>query len=399
MPEPRDLLFGSARLIDGTGAPPRDRVDVAVRGDRIAAVGPRLEAAGAQRIDCAGRTLMPGLVNADEYLALKGIAGSYYDVYRQSPHWQVLRASRNALYSLAQGITTVRDVGAIDGLNLVLRDAIAAEMVTGPAVYACGTPIAPTFDSPGVEPVGMTVEAADGAALLACVEALLERGVDFVMIKMHREDFRAKRKRHFTVEELRPAVERARAAGLPVGATAPDTFALRRALDAGIRIFGSGRALADDPTLPEDLGRAGASIAPNLAGWARSARWATPEHVAKHRASARRCFEAGVTLVTGTTYYGDNLVDEIVALREHVGMSPMASLQAATAGGARVLGKAAELGTVERGKRADLLLLAGDPLADPECLRHPELVVRAGRVYHPDALLEAVAPAVDIPAA
>ncbi len=103
--------------------------------------------------------------------------------------------------------------------------------------------------------------------------------------------------------------------------------------------------------------------------------------------------------MTGTTYYGDNLVDEIVALREHVGMSPMASLQAATAGGARVLGKAAELGTVERGKRADLLLLAGDPLADPECLRHPELVVRAGRVYHPDALLEAVAPAVDIPAA
>ncbi len=205
MPEPRDLLFGSARLIDGTGAPPRDRVDVAVRGDRIAAVGPRLEAAGAQRIDCAGRTLMPGLVNADEYLALKGIAGSYYDVYRQSPHWQVLRASRNALYSLAQGITTVRDVGAIDGLNLVLRDAIAAEMVTGPAVYACGMPIAPTFDSPGVEPVGMTVEAADGAALLTCVEALLERGVDFVMIKMHREDFRAKRKRHFTVEELRPA--------------------------------------------------------------------------------------------------------------------------------------------------------------------------------------------------
>lgn len=395
--EPTALLLASARLIDCTGAPPRDGVDVLVRGDRIATIGRGLDAAGATRIDCAGRTLMPGLVNADEYLALKGIAGFYYDVYRQSAHWQLLRAARNALYSLAQGITTVRDVGAIDGIDLVLRDAIGAGVATGPTIYACGTPIAPTFDSPGVEPVGMTVEAADGAAVLRCVEALLERAVDFVMIKVHREDFRAKRKRHFTVEEMRPAVERATAAGVPVGATAPDTFALRRALEAGIRIFGSGRALVDDPSLPEDLGRAGAFISPNLAGWARNTRWATPENVARHRLSARRCHEAGVTLVTGTTYYGDNLVDEIVAFRDHVGMSPMASLQAATASGARILGQADEFGTVETGKRADLLVVAGDPLADPNALRAPERVIRAGRLFEPSALREAIAPLVDIP--
>jgi imidazolonepropionase-like amidohydrolase len=216
------------------------------------------------------------------------------------------------------------------------------------------------------------------------------------MIKVHREDFRAKRKRHFTVEEMRPAVERVTAAGLSVGATAPDTFALRRALEAGIRIFGSGRALVDDVTLPEDLGRAGAFISPNLAGWARNTRWATPENVAKHRLSARRCHEAGVTLVTGTTYYGDNLVDEIIALREYIGMSPMASLQAATASGARILGHADEFGTVETGKRADLLVVAGDPLADPAALRTPERVVRAGRVFDPSALRQAIAPLVDI---
>ncbi|MFN8535421.1 MAG: amidohydrolase family protein [Dehalococcoidia bacterium] len=389
------VWYRGLRLIDGTGAPPVDRTTIGVVDGRIVSVGGDVPPDAEVR-DLGGATVLPGLVNADEYLTIKGVSSYYYDIYRQSSHFQLLRAARNALYSLAQGITAVRDVGAIGRVNVVLRDAIDLGVVVGPRIYTCGSPIAPAYDTPGAREPGMTVEAANAVEVAGRVDELLAERVDFIMIKVDRRDFTANDRRWFSIEEMRPGVRAAIAAGLPVGGTAPSPAAMRDAVEAGVRSFGSGRSIVEDPELPGFLAAHEVTIVPNLAAWHRNSRWLTPERRAQHVEGIRRCLEAGVTLAAGTTLYGDNLVDEILELRA-IGMTAMESLQAATIAGARLLGREADFGTVEVGKRADLVVVAGDPLADPENLRDVLLTIRDGIEYHPAALREAIGREVEAP--
>jgi len=388
--------YANVRVIDCTGAAPYGPTDVVVEDTRIAAIGEAARArTDARLVDRGGETVLPGLVNGDDYLSVKGIVRGYYSVYRQSSHFQILRAGRNALASLAQGITAVRDMGAIDRVNLILRDAIEARLVVGPHVYACGMPIAPAWSGPGVEPAGMTSEANDAAEVLAQTNDLVAAGVDFITIKVHRQDFKLDRKRWFTVEEMRPGIDAAHAAGLKVSAIGQEPIAYWRAIEAGADSVSSGRFIYEDPDLPRALAEQGVMLSANLAGWARAREFMTEEARANHRIGIARCIEAGVRMIAGTTFYGESVVDEIVALRS-VGLGAMAALQAATTNGAVALGRDREFGTLDVGKRADLVFVDGDPLADPDVLRSPRLVVRGGVEYHPEALREAVGPLTEI---
>jgi imidazolonepropionase-like amidohydrolase len=235
----------------------------------------------------------------------------------------------------------------------------------------------------------MTLEADDAAGVLGCVERLLEARVDLITIKVHRQDFKLDRKRWFTVDEMRPGVERAHAAGLRVGAIAQEPLAYRRAVEAGVDVVSSGRFIYQDPELPRFLAEHQVTLTPSVAGWARAHEFMNDEWREGHRTGVRRCIEAGVPIAAGTTFYGEDLVDEIRVLRE-LGLDALGSLLAATRNGARALGQEREVGTIEVGKRADLLLVRGDPLADPEVLRDPALVVRAGVEHDPAALRQAV---------
>src|SRR5262245_49642287 len=162
------LLLCDATLIDATGRPPGHDA-VLIEGERIAAVGPKAELVqgrpDAERLDLTGRWVLPGLVNAHEHLCLKDAlvtaetVMAYYSIYRQPAAVQLLRGARGALVSLAQGITAVRDAGAMDQLDLALEKAINEGLLIGPRVFSCGSPLSIPYEGAGVRPAGMTVDA------------------------------------------------------------------------------------------------------------------------------------------------------------------------------------------------------------------------------------------------
>src|SRR5438067_724830 len=133
-------LLQGARVFDGTGAPARDGLAILIERDRIAKVAPPAELAGcgADVLHLDGATVLPGIVNGADYLSMKDTKQYYYDIYRQSGHYQLLRCDRSALVLLSQGVTTTVDVGAFERVTLMLRNAVDMGLVIGPRIVTAG---------------------------------------------------------------------------------------------------------------------------------------------------------------------------------------------------------------------------------------------------------------------
>ncbi len=141
------LLLRDVVLVDGTGADPVPGRSVVVDGTRIAWIGPTGSApsfAPEHVLDCGGRTLIPGLVNAHVHLANDGAPDLAAQVRDDSVPLGTLRAARNARLALQAGVTTVRDCGAPSGIAIELGRAIAGGLVEGPRVRAAGRVITMT---------------------------------------------------------------------------------------------------------------------------------------------------------------------------------------------------------------------------------------------------------------
>jgi imidazolonepropionase-like amidohydrolase len=401
------LLLTGATLIDGTGSPPSNHA-VLIEGERITAVGPAEQLAQraprAERLDLHGRWLLPGLVNAHDHLCLKealvnaDTVMAYYSIYRQSAHIQVLRGVRGALVSLAQGITAVRDAGAMDQLSLHVKDGINLGILVGPRVFTCGSPLSIPYEGAGVRPAGMTVDAEGEDEIRRVVRDLAQRGADFIKVKGHRRDFSsAERTRLYSREEIGAVVDEAHSLGLPATVHAWHTEIIEYAIEFGADCIEHANPLIQQPTLADRIARAGIALVPNVLSWAPKPE-VDPElnkrtGIATEEIwpSTRVAIRAGVKLGVGTDLLTVRMSDELRALIQ-LGLTPAQAIQAATRNGAEILGQSQSFGTVESGKYADLVVLAADPLADVAALDAPELVFKSGQPFSPGALAQATGP-------
>ena len=359
-------------------------------GDAIVARGRR----GAARIDLSDRhvTLLPGLIDAHVHLAI-----SHTDLAEQRlPHaLHALRMAHNALRHLRAGVTTVRDLGARDGLDLQLREAFAQGIAIGPRYQVSGTPLVAV----GGHAAFMGREVADERAARREAEALIERGVDWLKLMVTGG---------LSTPDAGPdalqlpralidaVVDVAHAAGVPVAAHAVAGPGVRAAVEAGVDSLEHGYWLDDDTI--DAMRERGTVLVPtrtvvrlvsegvSIAGVRPPARAQETARRAEavHAATVRRAFDAGVTIVAGTDY-GHGMLPEEVALLAATGMGPLAALRAATSDAARLLGRS-DLGSLAPGARADLLVVRGDPTRDPRALRDVLLVIQRGCVLlaHPD---------------
>jgi imidazolonepropionase-like amidohydrolase len=377
-------IFTGGLVFDGTGSPPAP-ADVAVEDGRFVAVGPGLD--GDDAVDVAGRTLLPGLFDCHSHVMF-----SHVDTWRHvnTPFsYPFYAAIANLGATLEAGITTVRDAG---GADLGLQQAVADGLVRGPRLRISITMLSQTgghgddwFPSGyeagfGVPHPGRPAGIVDGPEeVRRKVRELVRAGANQIKVATSggvlspRDD---PRHGHFRDDELVALVAEADAVGIPVMAHAQGAPGIKAAIRAGIRSIEHGIYLDDEaielmlargtffvPTLVAPMGvieaaEAGAPIPAPILAKARAV-------VDIHRDAFRRAVAAGVRIAMGTdsgvTPHGRNL-DELVLMAEG-GMTPSAVLVATTSAAAELLGLAGELGTIEAGKRADLVVVEGDPYA------------------------------------
>jgi imidazolonepropionase-like amidohydrolase len=294
-------------------------------------------------------------------------------------------------------VTTARGAGSIRNIECVLRDRIVRGEVPGPRIVAAGTAVG----SVGGHGSAFGLEAEGPAAISEATRRVIDGGADVVKVVASEAAmltttglppgamvFGAP---ELTQEELGAIVEVAAAAGRRVMSHAQDSESVRRSAMAGVTSVE--HAWLADLSAIESLAVSGAWLVPTLVVTEvnRTLPGLTPTQRERqdliersHRRSTETAIRLGVPIATGTDtgevgVTGDMVWREIALLHDH-GMTAMQAIKAATSGAARLLGVDGDVGSIEVGMRADLLLVDGDPLLDVSRLRTPVSVWQGGRL-------------------
>ncbi len=387
------LLITGISVFDGRSSERRPG-PVLVDGDRIVQVGPGVtaRAGAAERLDFGhvpNATLLPGLIDTHIHLAISGAD----QAEKADPDVLTgLRMARHAKMNLEAGITTVRDAGAKHHIDVHFRRALALGYVPGPRMLVAGKPIIVT----GGHCTYMGREVDGPADARRAAREQIMAGVDWLKMMVTggiMTEGTDPRTAQLLPDEMAAVLEVARAAGKPVAAHCQGGPGVRQAIEAGIRSLEHGLWLTDaDVELMVERGTyyvpACSSIhliaegepvpgnpAPPPAWAVAKARPATEAH----RESFARALEAGVKIAAGSDYVQAGLPFEL-ELMVKWGMEPAAALRSATSVAAELLTLEGEIGTVEPGKVADLLVVEGDPCRDIAAVGRPRAVLQSGRI-------------------
>ncbi|MEA2632247.1 MAG: hypothetical protein QOE66_2466 [Chloroflexota bacterium] len=390
------------RLLDGLGGVPVEGATVSVEEGKITAIGTATGAPPPDATDLDGRTLMPGLIDAHAHVSSDTDRSPGFGpppaLHGEDPRPRELGyfvLARLAEAMLRAGLTTVRDVGGYDGEAIVLRRAIELGLADGPRILSCGRILSAT--APGARIFGTMYREADGPwEMRKAVREQIRDGADFIKImatgarSVDRED---PEPAQMTREEVAAVVDEAHRIGFRVAAHAEGLGGARIAVEEGVDTIEHGLSLHRAPELLARMAERGIVLVPTLSTFDdladRFADAFAPRLVeqAKRQADdAHRTLEAahaaGVTLAMGYDSGPPGAsATELVRMAE-AGIGTAAAIRAATAGSAQALGLLGETGTIEVGKTADLLVVDGDPSADPSLLlemRRIWLVIKAGR--------------------
>jgi imidazolonepropionase-like amidohydrolase len=375
-------VFSGGSVFDGTGTA-LGEADVTVEDGRITAVGPGLD--GDESVDVSGKTLLPGFFDCHVHVTMSNV--DFLGQAQKPFSLRFFEAIHNLAATLRVGITTARDAG---GADLGLRQALESGLVAGPRLQVSLTMLSQTGGHGDdwlpsgchlaifPEYPGMPSSIVDGEdEMRRKVRELVRNGADVIKVATSGGVLSPRSKpdtRGFGPEELDVLVAEAQAAGLAVMAHAQSTTGIKNAVRAGVRSIEHGIYLDDEaiqlmldhgtylvPTLVAATGVISAAERglPVPEWGVRKAR----EVVEIHADSFGRAVAAGVKVAMGTdsavTPHGENLRE--LELMVAGGMSPEDTLVATTRTAAELMGLEGELGTLEPGKRADLVVVDADP--------------------------------------
>lgn len=399
MIKPSKALYSNARVVDGTGAIWNGYLFL--DGAFISEVGhgepsKKLLKEASHRVDVAGRTIVPGMIDCHVHLAMDATPRVMSMSTDVDCMMGLMRASSNALKTLHSGITTIRDCGTPGNVDFALRRAARDGMCITPRLLLSGRALCMTGGH-GWEFLGTEVDGPDQARRAARQQ--LKAGADNVKLIATGGILTAGTNignAQLSVDEMRAAVEEAHNAGKIAAAHAHGAQGIKNAVTAGVdsiehayfidpegidMMLAHGTRLVATSSAVRNVVLHGvkAGIPPEVVAKAVSA-------IDAHVAGFKAAHAAGVPLAMGTdsgvpfTQHGNNL-SELQYLVE-MGLTPMEAIQVATRDSARLLKMHDRLGTLEVGKYADFLVVDGDPLADVQILQqreHIRQVVLNGR--------------------
>jgi len=382
---------------------------IEVAGGRIVAVragAPAARTAGV--VNLSALTCSPGWIDLHVHLSQESNPQRYAEGFRLDPVDFAYRAVNYAERTLMAGFTTVRDLGDTGRVSLALRDAINEGTVRGPRVFAAGKSLATTGGhadpSNGlnsrfaslVGPPGPTEGVINGAdQARQGVRQRYKDGSDLIKITATGGVLSFAKSGdapQFTIEEIRAVVETAKDYGFHVAAHAHGKEGMRRAILGGVTSIEHGTHM--DAEIFELMRKHGTWYVPTVSAGRFVAEKSKidgyypaivrPKAAAigpQIQATLAAAYKAGVKIAFGTdagvSYHGDN-ADEFVFMVE-AGMKPAEALQAATLHAATVLG-ASDIGLLEPGRRADVVAVEGDPVADIAAVKRVGFVMKDGMV-------------------
>lgn len=359
------ILLRAARAIDVERGSAVSDAAILVRGDRIAAVGAANTVkvpAGATVIDLGPMTLAPGLIDAHVHLTLRGTPAD------------------NARATLGAGFTTVQDLGALDYLNVSLRDRIAAGEIEGPRVIASGPWLGISGGICDFNGIGVK----GAAAFRARVREDAAKGVDLIKVCVTgwlADAVKASDKYEISDDELSAAIDEARRVKLRVAVHALSAGGIAVALRHGADLIAHGGFTAAD-----DLRRMktrGVFQLPTLFSLEGNAAAADAEALRTHlRGAVRQGLPIAFGTDAGVIAHGTN-AKEFTRLAA-VGLSNAEALRTATVNAARAVGLGDRAGGLKPGMFADIIAMPGHPLENVEALERVTFVMKAGRIVKRD---------------
>ena len=389
IPAPRRVLAGG-RVLTCRGDEVIEAGFVEIENGKIKAVGKLsdLGETSAQVVDCSGKTILPGMMNSHAHLAWDGV----HDLARQSlddpPEISAYKSAGNMIKSLKAGITLVRDLG-MNQSNFSAKQAVEQGIFPGPRLLITGEAIIQT----GGHTFWCCREASGADEMRRAVRDQVKGGADLIKI-MGCHDLL-----EFTDDELHAVIDEAHRNGLPITAHATFDACIRRMAKFGVDVVEHGGAMSDetiqlllDKNIPIVT-----TFAPLLmqsqADLARQydiPEWKIAERQQAVISRARydgliKAAQAGVTIAFGTDagspVVGHDVVVPELAFMVELGIKKdnYDALRSATIVAAGVSNLDDKLGSLETGKDADIIVMAGDPLADLNALEQIEMVFIAGK--------------------
>lgn len=385
------LILQDVHVLDGTGREATDATDVTIENGRIVDIGRARSGTEHERVDGRGRFVIPGLVQSHGHIMLEfdGSGRGFDSVAMES-----LRAAKRAARMLQAGITTFRDMSGYMGIEIVLKKAIQDGLVPGPRLVCAGRRLAMTGGF--FHMLGAEVDGPD--ALRRAVRENLKSGSEIMKFvaaggpnpRCHTCEPGGP---EYSEEELRAGADEARRFGVKSAAHVVGPTSILNSVKAGIDTLEHAPYL--EPEVVALMREKGTSVVPTLSVYHRivankdklvnypvSPKWAEQALEASAR-SLKLAQGAELTMGMGTdagTLMNPH-TDMATEFRLWVdaGLSFRHALRAATLGGATICGLQADVGSIERGKFADLVLLDGDPERDIGVLERPWRVYQAGR--------------------
>lgn len=372
-----------------------ERADVAIEAGIIAAVGPDLAARypEARLIDATGAFVMPGMIDAHTHLALAPVPE------RKGEHPSVFfTAARQARVKLASGVTTVRDVGGINHIDIELRNAIRRRDVAGPRMLCAGRFITTTGGH-----CHYFAEEADGADYIrGATRTQIKAGADIIKIMVSggvANLSEPPERLYMQPDEIVAAVGEAKAAGRRVAAHVHPANGIALCAKLGVNTIEHG-AWIDDEAIDAMLAT-GAALIPTDAVYhfmaeasdkAYSALAPVAKRITLEKSTRlKHAIERGVKIGVGTDCGRHFPYDAFVHELEHLiaaGLSPLDVLIAATSGNAEILGIADTVGSLSVGQVADVVILDNNPLDAIAHARQVRLIIQGGIAINPASLLE-----------
>ena len=399
------FILSNGTLIDGTGHKPIQKAIVIINGNRVGDVGSRIKyPEDANMIDLHGLTIMPGLIDCHLHLggltvdkpgkaigkvSLADMASFFWDYLRNYAHRRQL--------AIENGLTTIRSAGDHYPHIIRLRDKIAAGKLSGPRIFAPG----PTITAPGGHPAGTIYkgnryiienavrQVADVNDAKDEVRRLAEGGVD--CIKAIYSDIDPMDINHkvpkLSLDVLEVIADEAHQHNLRLMVHTGSPKETMDAVKAGADSIEHGILPGGDSTeFDDELVRMmldkGTYFVPTIAiAWAYKEIY--PDIFSSLKKAVKKLHDAGINIAAGTdsgtpgVVIGKGLHKEL-ELMVAAGIKPMEAIKAGTRNAADNLGKGSELGTIEKGKLADMVVVSGNPLEDIGMTRDIKMVIKDG---------------------